>query len=257
MKIISLLENTTNKNLKTEHGLSLYVEALDRKILFDFGSTDLFLQNAKKLGVDLREVDFAVLSHGHNDHGGGIKAFLDINKHAPIYVNPNATSPHYNKAGEYIGLDLDLIKEKRLIFVEKQENIHTGLTVFNCNNNAIFTPIVSNGHTKEENGVRVEEDYNHEQYLLINENGNRVLLSGCSHKGITNIMEWIKPTHLIGGFHYSKLPLDNALIDCAAKLNEYDTEYYTCHCTGVDRFEYMKMHMKALHYLACGDEIVI
>lgn len=257
MKIISLLENTTNKNLETEHGLSLYIEALGKKILFDFGKTDLFFKNAKKLDLDLSQIDFAVLSHGHNDHGGGIKAFLDVNNHAPIYVSSHAFSPHYNKVGEYIGLDTDLINEKRFIFVEKQVNIHTGISVFNCNKSPLFTPIISNGHTKEENGVRIEEDYNHEQYLIINENGNRVLFSGCSHKGILNITEWVKPTHLIGGFHYSKIPLDKAITGYAKKLNEYDTKYYTCHCTGVDRFEFMKPYMKNLYYLACGDEIVI
>ena len=77
MKVIVLSENTTNDpRLGAEHGLSLYIEACGKKILFDTGQGDLFAENAKTLGVDLAAVDFAVISHGHYDHGGGIRRFL-------------------------------------------------------------------------------------------------------------------------------------------------------------------------------------
>ena len=77
MRIISLVENTSvNDAIKAEHGLSLYIESKNYKILFDMGQTDLFLKNAKRLGVDLSQVDIAILSHGHYDHGGGLEEFL-------------------------------------------------------------------------------------------------------------------------------------------------------------------------------------
>ncbi|MBR5633360.1 MAG: MBL fold metallo-hydrolase, partial [Clostridia bacterium] len=80
MKIVCLAENTTSRDdVGAEHGLSLYVEAAGKKILFDMGQTDLFMKNAEKLGVDLSKVDVAVLSHGHYDHGGGLSAFLKVN----------------------------------------------------------------------------------------------------------------------------------------------------------------------------------
>ena len=79
MKIIALLENTTkHANIGCEHGLSLYIDTGSHKILFDMGQSDLFYENAKKLGVDLSLVDIAIISHGHNDHGGGLKTFLEI-----------------------------------------------------------------------------------------------------------------------------------------------------------------------------------
>ncbi len=257
MKIISLLENTSKGILEAEHGLSLYIEAGNKKILFDFGASELFCKNARELGVDLRAVDLAVLSHGHNDHGGGIKEFLGVNSHAPIYINPHAFEMHYNAKGEYIGLDCSLQGNNRFIPVENKLKIHTGLTVFNCNALSPITEINHCGHTTVKNGSLLPEDYSHEQYLLIEEKESRVLISGCSHKGIINIMEWVKPTHLIGGFHFSKLPLDDALKEKARQLESYGAKYYTCHCTGKEQFEFMKAHMQSLNYLACGDEIVI
>ena len=83
MKLYTLLENTSyDADLHTEHGLSLYLEACGHKILFDAGQTDAFAYNAKLLGVDLSAADIAILSHGHYDHGGGLKRFLDINTKA-------------------------------------------------------------------------------------------------------------------------------------------------------------------------------
>lgn len=257
MKIITLSENTTQKELNTEHGLSLYIEANGKKILFDFGASELFCHNAKALGVDLAKVDFAILSHGHNDHGGGIKAFLELNTHAPIYVSSHAFQPHYNAKGEYIGLEPSLQNHPRLVFVENQLEINTGLTVFNCNSRPLTAPLNHCGHTKIQNGLSAPEDYDHEQYLLIEESNNRILFSGCSHKGIVNIMEWVKPTHLIGGFHFSKFPLNEELQGQAKALDAYGAKYYTCHCTGTEQFEFMRCHMNTLHYLACGDRLTI
>ena len=79
MKITALTENTSvNENIGAEHGLSLYIETDGHKILFDMGQTDMFERNAKTLCIDLSEVDIAVLSHGHYDHGGGLARFLEI-----------------------------------------------------------------------------------------------------------------------------------------------------------------------------------
>ena len=257
MKIITLSENTARGDLGAEHGLSLYVEAQGLKFLFDFGASSLFCENALRLGVDISRVDFAVLSHGHSDHGGGIKSFLEINPHAKIYASPHAFEPHYNAAGEYIGLDTDLAQSSRFVFVDTELQLDTGITVFNCNRETLHFPINDCGHTFNNSGALLPEDYRHEQYLLVEEQGKRILFSGCSHKGILNIIEWVKPSHLIGGFHFSKMPLGSELEGYAHALNSFNASYFTCHCTGTEQFEFMKSHMQDLSYLACGDQITI
>ena len=76
MRVVTLIENTTSReDLVCEHGLSLYVQTGNQKILFDTGQSGAFADNAQKLGIDLRRVGFVVLSHGHYDHGAACGGF--------------------------------------------------------------------------------------------------------------------------------------------------------------------------------------
>jgi 7,8-dihydropterin-6-yl-methyl-4-(beta-D-ribofuranosyl)aminobenzene 5'-phosphate synthase len=108
-----------------------------------------------------------------------------------------------------------------------------------------------------ENGEMLPDDFLHEQYLLLEEQGNTVLISGCSHKGILNIGEWFSPNVLVGGFHFSKLPTDNLLRGYAETLSSFDCRFYTCHCTGVPQYEFMKEFMPKLHYISTGEIVII
>lgn len=257
MKIISLVENTTsNANLACEHGLSLYIETANHKILFDMGQTDLFAENAKKLGIDLSQVDIAILSHGHYDHGGGLKIFLELNEKAPVYISKYAFGAYYNGTEKYIGLDVSLRASERIIYTDDVVKIADGLTLFDCNEKEKRYDLGSFGLNRKIEDKIVPDDFLHEQYLTIEENGKNVLISGCSHKGILNIVEWFKPDVLVGGFHFSKIPLNETLEKYAKLLDEYDTEYYTCHCTGIEQYQFMKKYMKKLNYLSTGESVI-
>ena len=258
MRITALLENTTSRNdLQTEHGLSLYIETEKHHILFDMGQTGLFAENARVLNIDLSTVDIAVLSHGHYDHGGGLKRFLELNSKAPVYVNRHAFEPHYNGCEKYIGLDTSLAGSDRLISVDDEFKIDDTLSLYSCNGRERRHDMGSFGLNQMQNGSLIPDDFRHEQYLLIEEAGKRILLSGCSHKGILDIVSWFEPDYLIGGFHYSKLEAGEVLADAAKLLDSYKTKYYTCHCTGVVQYNFMKEHMQNLHYLSCGQTIQV
>ena len=257
MKITALIENTSARGLPTEHGLSLFVETAEHKFLFDMGQTDLFARNAETLGIDLTTVDFAVLSHGHYDHGGGLNTFLARSDHAPVYMSRFAFEPHYNGTEKYIGLDQDLKSSNRLVLVDEDMPIAEGITVYGCHHAPKVVDFGSCGLNMIQDGRMTEDDFRHEQYLLVVENGKRILFSGCSHRGILNIMHWFRPDICIGGFHLSKLPLDETLTGYDKALDAYPTAYYTGHCTGTAQYQFMKERMRNLHYLSVGDSIVI
>ncbi len=257
MNITVLVENTSAHGYPAEHGLSLFVEAKSVRFLFDMGQTDLFARNAQAAGIDLNTADFAVLSHGHYDHGGGIGKFLELNDHAPVYLSDHAFEPHYNGTEKYIGLDPALEASGRIIRVGREMRIAQGLTLYNDPHAPKVADVGACGLNMMLDGRMQEEDFRHEQYLLAEEDGKRILFSGCSHRGILNIMHWFHPDVLIGGFHLSKHPPDQALTAIAQALNAYPTVYYTCHCTGAAQYEHMKKYMNNLRYIATGDRIAV
>lgn len=262
MTITSLLENTAARaGIAAEHGLSLYIETATHRILFDMGQTDLFARNAEALGIDLSRVDLAILSHGHYDHGGGLAAFLEINQTAPVYLTEAAFLPHYNGTQKYIGLDTSLGDHPRLRVVSGDLSLGDGLTLLTPNGRTRNHSLGAFGLTERVGDVFIPDDFRHEQYLLIEESlsegSNRVLISGCSHAGILDIVEWFEPDVLVGGFHVSKMDCGDGLAALARALSERDADYYTCHCTGEAQYAFMGKYMPRLRYLACGESITI
>ena len=263
MIIRVLMENTAqSSDLTAEHGLSLYIETTHHKILFDAGQSTAFANNAEKMGVDLSKVDLCILSHGHYDHSGGLARFLELNDHAPVYVHERAFEAHHNASGKYIGVDQTLANSDRIVYTGDHLIIDDELSLCTCNDQIDGIPASARGMTVCTEGVHVQDDFLHEQYLTIQENGRRVVISGCSHKGILNIVRWLEPDALVGGFHFMKLDADGkdaALLEsAAAELLSHPCTYYTGHCTGDAAFSLLKTRMvDRLHAIPCGNTITL
>ena len=242
MRIVTLVENSScREELGCEHGLSLYIETGEHRILFDMGQSGLFLQNAAQMGIDLAKVDLAVLSHGHYDHGGGLAAFLEVNHRAPVYVQRTAFDRHLNGKGGDIGLNPKWKDHPRMILTEDNHTLVPGITLQTCNRRPLAYPIQPFGQQMAEGNGFFSEDYRHEQYLLVEEDGKRICISGCSHKGIQNIVHWFRPDILVGGFHLMKLENREELEKIADNLAKSPTVYYTGHCTGQNQFRVMQL----------------
>ena len=255
MELVTLMENTScREDICFEHGLSLFLETGGRRILFDAGQSAAFAENASVLGVDLTAVDFAVLSHGHYDHSSGLGRFLEINGSAPVYVSSWAFEPHWESDGRYVGVDPALKEHDRICYVAEETRLAEGITLYRLDK----APMDTAGLLVEEAGERKPDDFRHEQYLMVEENGKRILISGCSHKGILNIMDAFQSDVLVGGFHFMKMEDENFLRMAARKLMSYDTTYYTGHCTGLTQYDFLKTLMgDRLHYISAGTALEI
>lgn len=251
MKVVTLVENSCeNEVCGCEHGLSLYVETEQHKLLLDTGASDLFSSNAEKLGIDLTQVDTLVLSHGHYDHGGGILKFAEINPNAKIYMQKNALDDYYH--GErYIGIDKEIAQLAQIQLVDGDFKIDDELSLFSNITGRLFWPQGNLELKKRMDGIDIQDDFSHEQCLVISQKEGNYLLSGCAHNGILNIIEKYRqiygedPLAVISGFHMmKKTEYDDEEIkmirDTAEQLHKMDTIFYTGHCTGKKAFELMK-----------------
>ena len=271
MKIITLMENTAcRSDLAADHGLSLYIETAKHKILFDMGPDNAYIDYAEKLGVDLKEVDIAILSHGHYDHGGGLPRFRLINDKAKIYLHRAAFKDYYVKEEdgeqEYIGLDQSM-SQKGFQFTGEDLVIDEELSLFaEVEDRTGALAASAKLFTSTFDGL-IPDRFAHEQNLLIRSEGKTVLIAGCAHCGIVNILNEAKsrlgqrPDVTFGGFHLFQLeegdPAADTLIEMiGTALLAGETVYYTGHCTGDYAYEKLNSILGGrLHRVMGGTEL--
>lgn len=275
VKVTMLLENTNfnNPELSSKHGLCLYINMPKHKILFDVGPDDTFIKNASKLGIDLSKVDTVIISHGHKDHAGGLKAFLKINSKAKIYIQKNAFNPHFAKVfgiNFNVGIDKSIKDSNRVILTDYYYIIDETIQVFSEIPTSKLLPSSNNSLYTKRNGKIKKDSFSHEQNLLVTLGETNILFSGCSHRGILNILEKAQDiahtniNYVFGGMHIfnpinKKLESDRFIGNLAISLfNSKTMNFYTCHCTSKNGFEKMKKIMDGkLDYISTGDTIKI
>ncbi|HZK26581.1 MAG TPA: MBL fold metallo-hydrolase [Thermoclostridium sp.] len=271
MLIRTLVENTSiSKDFGSEHGLSLYIETNKHKILFDVGASKLFFQNAKKFDVNIADVDFLVISHGHYDHGGGLKTFLKENTKAEVFIHRLAFGKHYaihpSDKLDFIGLEEELKQNKQIVLTSDRFFINNGIQVFSNIVQKETRPKSNNGLLTEYKGQKVDDTFAHEQNLVIEEDGKTLLVTGCAHNGIINILEHFHsvkgrmPNYVIGGFHLSSRLGGNEDSEKIDEIGKYlmstNAKFYTCHCTGLEPYKRLKSAMgDRIDYLSAGSEI--
>ena len=273
MKIMNLIENTEGvPGCLFEHGLCFYVETEKHRLLMDLGPSASVLENAVRLGVDLKTVDTVILSHGHDDHGGGILPFAKLNPNAKIYLQESAFGEYYAARDykpdpDYIGLAPEIRALPQVVPVRGSLKIDEELFLFSGLKGRRDLPVSNGNLRKKEGGRLVPDDFVHEQCLVITERNRHVLFSGCAHNGILNILDRFEelfggaPDVVISGFHMMKKSAytekeQNVICSTAEKLKEYPTMFYTCHCTGLPAYDMMKEIMGGkIAYVHCGESV--
>jgi len=275
VRIINLIENTEGiDGCVYAHGLSFYIETSGHKLLMDLGPSEDTIKNAAVLGVDLSSVDTVILSHGHYDHSGGIIPFTKINDHALIYMQESAIKDYYADDGKdvlerfrYIGINKEIETLPQVRFLNGDAVIDDELEIFTIHSRSHELPFTNKRLLVRVGNEYMNDDFKHEHFLVIRQEGKMVLISGCAHNGILSILDAYKdkygkaPDMVVSGFHlmkkteYSEKEMEE-IKNIAYELKDYPTKFVTCHCTGLTAFDIMKNIMgDRIEYVHSGETI--
>ncbi len=263
MKITVLIENTSDSELKCEHGLSVLIEFNDKKYLLDAGSSCAFFENAKVLGISLNDVYACVLSHGHYDHSGGFYYYLNENKHVSVYAMESACDSYHSAKGgmHEIGIPKPVIDThlERFKFIKDIHMLNESMYLIPHSSDNLELIGKKAELFKKCGNEYHPDDFTHELSLVFDTDKGLVIFNSCSHAGIINIINEV--THslpgknvyaFIGGLHMEGK--DGARCFCtfsedeikaiASNLENAGLELlYTGHCTGDEGFSLLQKYL--------------
>ncbi len=234
MKLTVLTENAAGGDLAAEHGLSYLIETRSGTVLFDTGHSDIFLKNAEKLGVDLEQTGIVVLSHGHWDHGNG----LNYLRGKRLICHPDAFIKRYRGNHSLnIGLDLEAGE------LQRRFDIVTSKKPFTVNEEVVFLGEIPRSNDFEAQTTTFVDEYGEDDYIMddsalaIVERGKLTVVTGCSHSGICNIVDYARLVTgvqhveaVFGGFHLKGDDRQTEETINYFKTNDID-RVYPSHCT--------------------------
>jgi len=251
MKLKVLVDNNTitDRYFYGEPGVSYLIEDDGKKILFDLGYSDIFIENGKKLEEDLKDLDFVVVSHGHLDHTWGLKHLIakfnqweteKIRYKKPKLIAHPLAFNYKELKGRCIGslIGKDVLKNFFELKFTKEPMWLTDNIVFlgEVERTNSFENIDSLGDIFIDS--RMRDDYLLDDSALAckNEEGLSVI-TGCSHAGICNIIEYAKKItekekilDIVGGFHLLN-PEKNIIEETLEYFKEEKIEKaHPCHC---------------------------
>lgn len=250
-----IIDNIPRDPLKGEWGLAVYIEYHGRKLLLDTGASDCFLKNADSMGIDLSSVEYAALSHAHDDHSGGMDAFFQINKTAPFLLRDGTGEDCYSKKlffQEYIGLRKGTLADYpgRIQMVSGDYEVCPGVYLI-PHKTPNLDRIGKKAHMYRKVGGRWQlDDFRHEQSLVLDTARGLVIFNSCSHGGADNIIREVGFTFpgkqiyaIIGGFHLFRSSDADVRAFAQRVLDTGILKVVTGHCTGQKAFDILKQEL--------------
>lgn len=247
LRLTILTENrVSRRHLRAEHGLSIWIEADDVRILFDTGASDVFLRNAAELNLDLSRADAVALSHGHYDHAGGLPAFFETFGPRPLYMHAEGRIERYSihdGRSREIGIPVKVrqwIEDGRWPVNDVSEPVAIADGIM------LTGPIPRRTDYEDTGGPffrdapgRTADAITDDQALVVRTPKGLVVVSGCAHSGIVNTIEYAmeifdekRVAAVIGGFHLVHAS-ESRMQKTLAALKAMDPGVIApLHCTG-------------------------
>ncbi|MCP1100909.1 7,8-dihydropterin-6-yl-methyl-4-(beta-D-ribofuranosyl)aminobenzene 5'-phosphate synthase [Aequitasia blattaphilus] len=251
MKATVIVDNIGNERIFGEWGLCIHIEYKGKNILLDTGASSLFIRNAEQLNISLKDIDFAVLSHAHYDHGNGMSDFFEINDKATFYLQEGCKENCYAKKWvfrKYIGLPQGVLAayKDRIVYATDNFEICDGVSLIPHRTPHLEEIGKREGMYQKSSTGWIPDNFCHEQSLVLDTAEGLVVFNCCSHGGVINIIREVSEAYpgktvaaLIGGFHlYNKSQKE--VRQLAREIQKTGIQYiYTGHCTGKKAFGWL------------------
>jgi 7,8-dihydropterin-6-yl-methyl-4-(beta-D-ribofuranosyl)aminobenzene 5'-phosphate synthase len=247
VKIIILVDNQSGDGLIAEHGLSLWVEADGKRILFDTGQGPALPVNASRLGVDLEETDILVLSHGHYDHTGGVADVLRLAREIEVYFHAAADQIRYSiKDGIPKPIRMPHASAGALEKLQSNRLHRVSQPVMISRNIGLSGPITRVTEYEDTGGPfyldqegSFKDPIVDDMALWINSEKGLVVCVGCGHAGLINTLNHVRYASgisrihaVIGGFHLLNANAHRIDQTIKALRSMAPGMIAPCHCTG-------------------------
>lgn len=280
MLVKVLIENSTiDTSFVAEHGLSLYIEEEGRAYLLDAGQSGVFMENAEKMGADLGEVSFAVLSHGHYDHAGGFGDFLEKYPDKKLYAMEAAKEKYYSTSGgslHEIGIPENVYPayEESFFFVDAAVQIGEGIYLIPHSTGELERIGERSGLYKGVGEDILPDDFAHEVSLVFDTEKGLVVFNSCAHGGLLTILKEVQAYlpdkelyAFFGGLHMKGVRDGEEI--CTFSEEEIQKladavhsmglkKIYTGHCTGAPGYELLKKYLPSVvNAMATGSTIIV
>jgi 7,8-dihydropterin-6-yl-methyl-4-(beta-D-ribofuranosyl)aminobenzene 5'-phosphate synthase len=262
VKITVLADNEASEGLEKEHGFAAWVEVGSRHILFDTGHMGALQAHAARLGINLKDADVLVISHGHRDHTGTLDRFLAENNHAELYFANQIDIERfwYKPDADTYGMPEE---SRQALAALPASRVHSIAAPHYLAPGVGITGPVPRLNSFEDTGGTFYFDKNRvtvdgiedDQSMWFETDDGLVVLLGCCHSGLSNTIDYIRKVSgiskvrgVVGGMHL--LQANEQRLDRTFEvMTGWNADFLIpCHCTGVDS----AIKMRA----AIGSEIV-
>lgn len=254
IEITVLSDNTPCGNCEGEWGLSFYIKYRSKNYLLDAGFSGLFAENAKKLGINLADVEAAFLSHSHDDHSNGFPVFFGLNQSARLYLQPDCGTNYFNEdpeTGEKTpgGVPEGMMEDfaDRIVKVDGVKEVFPGITIIPHSTPGLAAMGEKNRQFADYGNGYEPDNFSHEQSVVFDTPDGLVIFNSCSHGGVDVIISEVQAAFpgrdiaaYLGGLHMFPWP-DEDVLEAAGKLKKLGLrKLYTGHCTGPRACELLK-----------------